>query len=166
MTGHYGKRKTSQALARWNPFECWGDNWPRRFSCLCFNAEFENPKYECEISYWWGSTAQGLLRAWKCSRSEFGFRFVHAQSPKLCLTLCDCVVCSPPGSLVHGILQTRILEGVAISSSRGSPRRRDQGHISCGSALAGRFFTTEPHGKPFEFPLLGNNISTCITGTT
>ena len=97
---------------------------------------------------------------------SLGFLCVHAQSPKLCLTLCDCMVYSPPGSLVHGILQTRILEGVAISSARGSPRRRDQGHISCGSALAGRFFTTEPHGKPFEFPLLGNNISTCITGTT
>ena len=47
IMGHYGKRKPSQALARWSPFECWGDSWPRRFSCLCFNAKFENPKYEC-----------------------------------------------------------------------------------------------------------------------
>lgn len=73
ITGHYGKRKPSQALARWRPFECWGDSWPRRFPCLCFNAKFENPKYECEISYWWGSAAQWLLRAWRYSRSEFGF---------------------------------------------------------------------------------------------
>ena len=37
-----------------------------------------------------------------------------------CLTLCDPMDCSPPGSFVHGILQARILEWVAISFSRGS----------------------------------------------
>ena len=47
-----------------------------------------------------------------------------------CLTLCDPVDCSPPGSSVRGILQVRILEWVAISSSRGSSRPRDQAHIS------------------------------------
>ena len=38
-------------------------------------------------------------------------------SLQLSLTLCDPVDCSPPGSSVHGILQARILEWVAISSS-------------------------------------------------
>ena len=38
----------------------------------------------------------------------------------LCLTLCDPMDCSPPGSSVHGILQARILEWVAMPSSRGS----------------------------------------------
>ena len=37
-----------------------------------------------------------------------------------CLTLCDPMDCSPPSSSVHGIFQARILEWVAISSSRGS----------------------------------------------
>ena len=37
-----------------------------------------------------------------------------------CLTLCNPLDCSPPGSSVHGILQARILEQVAISFSRGS----------------------------------------------
>ena len=37
----------------------------------------------------------------------------------------------PPGSSVHGILQARILEWVAISSSRGYSRPRDQSHASC-----------------------------------
>ena len=41
---------------------------------------------------------------------------------QLCLTLCDPVDCSPPGSSIHGILQARILEWVAISFSRGSSR--------------------------------------------
>ena len=39
---------------------------------------------------------------------------------QLCLTLCDPMDCSPPGSSVHGILQARMLEYVAISSSKGS----------------------------------------------
>ena len=38
---------------------------------------------------------------------------------QLCLTLCDPMDCSPPGSSVHGIFHTRILEWVAISFSRG-----------------------------------------------
>ena len=39
---------------------------------------------------------------------------------QLCLTLCDLMDCSPPGSSVHGISQAKILEWVAISISRGS----------------------------------------------
>ena len=39
---------------------------------------------------------------------------------QLCLTLCDSMDCNPPGSSVHGILQVRILEWIAISVSRGS----------------------------------------------
>ena len=46
-----------------------------------------------------------------------------------CPTLCDPMDCSPPGSSVHGILQVKILEWVAISSSRGS-FHRDWTHIS------------------------------------
>ena len=38
-----------------------------------------------------------------------------------CWTLCDPMDCSPPGSSVHGILQTRILEWVASPFSRVSP---------------------------------------------
>ena len=38
--------------------------------------------------------------------------------------------CSPPGSSVHGNLQARILEWVAISFSKGSSQPRDQTHIS------------------------------------
>ena len=41
----------------------------------------------------------------------------------------------PPGSSVHGIFQVGILEGVAISSSRGSPWPRDQTRMSCASCI-------------------------------
>ena len=55
-----------------------------------------------------------------------------------CPTLCNPMDCSPPGSSVHGILQTRILEWVAISFSRGSSQPRDRTQMFC---VAGRFFT-------------------------
>ena len=51
---------------------------------------------------------------------------------------CNPMDCSPPGSPVHGILQARILEWVAILFSRGSSPNRDRTHVSC---VAGRFFT-------------------------
>ena len=55
-----------------------------------------------------------------------------------CLTLFDPMNCSPLGSSVHGILQVRILEWVAILFSRGSSQSRDRTWVSCS---AGRFFT-------------------------
>ena len=62
--------------------------------------------------------------------------------------LCDPVEYSPPGSLVYGLLQARILEWVAtVSFSRGSSQPKDLTRISCVSCTAGRFFTTEPPGK-------------------
>ena len=54
---------------------------------------------------------------------------------------------SPPGSSVHGLLQARILEWVAISSSRGSSWPWDRTHVSCGSCIAGVFFTAEPKSQ-------------------
>ena len=48
-----------------------------------------------------------------------------------CLTLCDPMDCSPPGSSVHGMLQARILECAAISFSRGSLQPRGQIQVSC-----------------------------------
>ena len=45
---------------------------------------------------------------------------VRAKLLQSCLTLCDLMDRSAPGSSVHGILHTRMLEWVAISSSRGS----------------------------------------------
>ena len=62
-----------------------------------------------------------------------------------CPTLCEPMDCGPPGFSVHEISQARILELVAISFSRGSSQPRDRIHVSC---LTGRFFTTEPPGKP------------------
>ena len=98
---------------------------------------------------------------------ELVFLILRAQSPGgsgppvgpcglallCCLVTRSCSIiynpkdCSPPGSSVHGLLQARILGWVAISSSRESSRPRDWTCISCGSYIAGGFFTAEPPGK-------------------
>ena len=58
---------------------------------------------------------------------------------------------SPPGSSLHGIFQTRILECLAISFSRGSSQSRDQTHISCvscsGSQILYHWATWEALGS-------------------
>ena len=72
--------------------------------------------------------------------SQFN-NFLYTQSLQLCLTLCDPMDCSPPNSPVHGILQARILEWIAIPSSRVSSWLRDWTHISWVSCIAGGFFT-------------------------
>ena len=59
-----------------------------------------------------------------------------------CPTLCDPRDCNPPGSSVHGILQTRILEWVAISSSEALPNPEIKSVSLVSSALPGGFFTT------------------------
>ena len=68
-------------------------------------------------------------------------------------TLCDPMDYSTPGSSVHGILQARILEWVAVSSSRGSSQPRDQTCVSC---IVGRFFTTEPSSWLYFTNVLSN----------
>ena len=49
--------------------------------------------------------------------------FIHT---KLCPTLCDPMDYNPPGSSVHWILQARILEWVALPSSRGLPNSKTE----------------------------------------
>ena len=63
---------------------------------------------------------------------------VCVKSLQSCLTLCNPVDCSPPGSSVLGISQARILEWVAILSSRGSSQPRDQTHVSYISCIGGQ----------------------------
>ena len=59
---------------------------------------------------------------------------MHAQ---VCLILCNSMDCSLPSSSFHGILQSRILEWVATSSSRGCSLRRDWTGVSCIARFSG-----------------------------
>ena len=79
----------------------------------------------------------GSLQLW-CSLT------VRARSLQSYSTLCDPIDWSLPGSSVYGTLQVKILEWV-VMPSRGSSRPRVW---TCGSCVAGRFFTTEPPRKP------------------
>ena len=76
---------------------------------------------------------------------------MHAKSLQSCPTVCGLMDYSLAGSFVHGILQARILEWVAISSSRGSSWPRNWTWVSCCSGTAGGFYTTEPSGKPHTY---------------
>ena len=60
--------------------------------------------------------------------SIIGIHAYYAKSLQSCLILCDLLDCRPPGSSVHGILQARILEWVAILSSRESLRPNELQH--------------------------------------
>ena len=81
-------------------------------------------------------------QVWSVPRWEVQLRIkegkiVKVLVPQSCLTLCDPMDCSPPGSSVHGILQARILKWVAISFSRRYFLIRDRIQVSW---TAGRFF--------------------------
>ena len=86
-------------------------------------------------------------KRWESKIHKTVVTLVHAKLLQSCLTLCDPMDCSPPGPSVHGILQARILEWVAMPSSRGSSPPRDRTHIPYDSCIAGRLFTAEPLGK-------------------
>ena len=67
---------------------------------------------------------------------------VHSESLQSCLTLCYPVDCSLPGFSVHGILQARILDWVAIYSSRDPPHPATEPRSLMSPALADEFFTS------------------------
>ena len=67
---------------------------------------------------------------------------VYAKSLQSCPTLCDPMDHSLSGSSVHGILQARIVEWVAMPSSRGSPNSGVKPVSLMSPVLAGKFFTT------------------------
>ena len=68
---------------------------------------------------------------------------------------CNSMDCSPPGSSVHGILQARVLEWVAISYSKGSSRLKDWTHVSCISSI-GRWILY--HHCHLQSPTTDNHV--------
>ena len=86
--------------------------------------------------------------------------YTHAQSRPTLHNLMDR---SPPGSSVHGIFQARILEWVAISSSRGSFQSRDRIHIPCVSCISRRMLY---HWSTWEAKWGGGNAYFWISSTT
>ena len=73
----------------------------------------------------WASRGASLQ---ECPRQNAGGGLASMRAQ--CPTCCNLMDYSPPGSSVHGIFQARIVEGVAISSSKGSSKPRDQISVS------------------------------------
>ena len=83
------------------------------------------------------------------------------------LTLCDPIDYNQSDFSVHGILQARILEWVAIFSCRASSQPRDWTHVSCVSCTAGGFFTHWTIGEAptnKEWGKVKNNLEVAWTG--
>ena len=97
---------------------------------------------------------------------------VCTKSPQWCLSLCNPMDCSPPGSSLHGILQARILEWVVISSPGDLPDPGIEPTSLISPALADRFFITsttwealQNKSQPIKFPPMRDYIHTSESNT-
>ena len=91
------------------------------------------------------------------------FTLLGVSHSQLCPTLCNLLDCSLPGSSVHGILQAKILEWIAIPFSKESSSPRDRVQISC---IPGRFLTIwatrEAQSKNIVAISKANNLCSCV----
>ena len=81
--------------------------------------------------------------------------YVWSEVAQSCPTLCDPMDGSLPGSSLHGILQARVLEWVAISFSRGSSRPRDRAQVSL---IPGRRFNLWATREPMHMCVLSRMV--------
>ena len=95
-----------------------------------------------------GSFPHGAISSWEKETHSEGIKeLVKVKVSQWRPTLCNPMNCSPLGSSVHGILQGRILEWVAIPFSRESFWPRGQTQVS---HIAGRFFTVWATRKVYD----------------
>ena len=126
-----------------------GNGTPLQHPCL------ENPT---DGGAWWAAV-HGVTKSqtrlsfiFFFSLSLFHILFLCVKSLQSCLTLCDSINHSWPGSSVHGILQARILEWVAVPPSGGLPDPEIELTSLTSLALVDRFFTTNATWEA-PFPL-------------
>ena len=141
-----GCRSISRQPANWPPHQVWTfvnhpckkklcvrKKWILRFLQILASNKIQTTSHCFSFKIFIMENSKTYTSKKKANSTHVYCCYFVAQ---LCLTLCDPKDCSPPGSSVHGILQARILEWVAISFSRGSSQPRDQVYISC----IGRWF--------------------------
>ena len=110
--------------------------------------ELHTPSSPCAMvpsvqsfSFWFSSV---IFYFWL----NYLIKYFHSQKNECCCRLLTSLVSDsvqPYGLQPARMLQARVLEWVAVTSSRGSSQPRDRTRVS---SIAGRFFTTEPPGKP------------------
>ena len=115
-------------------FNFWLHHAAYEISILQPGIEPMPPVVEAQsLNYWTTGTFHRRVFLTIFKKSELLFHSIIPQAclvAQSCLTLCDPIDGSPPGSSVHGILQVRILEWVTISSSRGCSQSRDRTPVS------------------------------------
>ena len=167
-------------LSVWNAFTIWislsrqGRSLGSAFNCKeevsssifsrgwrMLGRKWRQGKQTTTVKMQWSPWLKNEVKSWVMVLT----REIMLKWPSVCVLvtqsytpLCDPVDCSQPGASVHGIFQGRILEWVAISSSR-NPSSRDQTWVSC---IEGRLFTTWATRKvpkwPGIFILLGRRV--------
>ena len=131
---------------------------------LCFR--FTSLRRESEVSFTpYLALKRFFFSGWSTEVWVSSLACMYAKSLPSCPSLRDSVDGSRPGCSVHGILQARILEWVALPSSRGSSQPRDQVH--CVLCLLNRqvgSLLLAPPGKPKFLPLQSDSeTSICKT---
>ena len=118
----------------WCDLSSWTRDWTHTLDSECMKSQLLKPpgrSFPCFPLFLiclWGNCRSTSHQSQYRIMMEIMPYCLHAQS---CLTLCDPMDCSPPGSSVHGILQAGILKWIAISFSRGYSWPRDQTQVSC-----------------------------------
>ena len=117
--------------------ESWGEDYP--YPTLHWFSAHQRWRGQKSSA---GTVQLGHRGRWPWGASKVGLRrwlyhlflpsvCVHAKLLQSCPTECYTMDCSKPGSSVYEILQARVLEWVAMPSSRGSSQHRDQSQVSC-----------------------------------
>ena len=106
---------------------------------LTFHVNF---RISMSVGHGFFSTTQVILCIVRVPNYQYGTMYVCVCSAQSCLTLCSFVDCSPPGSSVHGIFQTRILGRLPLSTPYYPPNPGIEAAPFASPALADRFFTT------------------------
>ena len=145
-------RRGTCSLPTHEVFCCWWNN-SRQVNKIRFRAiwdEFKSWHSHLLTLWYWSSLFLSFLTCKLKSKTVSIMMLLHVHS-QLCLTCFDPMNYSLPGSSVYRILQARILERVAMSSSRVSSQPRDWTQFFCISCIAGGFFihwsTWEAHVK-------------------
>ena len=136
-----------------NDRKCDGLKWQELILLHFWRPEIWNP-VASRATLTWGLYKVILLRLFQLLVAASVFWLAVVLSLKLCLTLCDPMACSPPGSSVHGISLARTLVWTAISFSRRSSRPKDWPILSC----IGRWVLC--HRGPWETCSLAYDIIT------
>ena len=130
---HSWKKKIKEKKSSWS--QCFGclEKWVEADNSLHWWREGVCPGFRVVAGY----CRQHLVYFWPLGPSLSSWKVKESEVVELCLTLCDPMDCSLPGSSVHGIFQAGVVEWGAITFSRRPARPRDWTRVSC---IIGRHF--------------------------